>query len=205
MRAAAQDTSTPAMTLEVDETQAPRRIAFVHEEIRVRPGALALAYPRWIPGEHGPTGPIQQFVTLRVHSGNTTLPWTRDPEDIYTIHVEIPAGTDRITVDFDTLLENTISDHQLLLAWNTVVLYPRGIDKRQLMIEPSILLPAQLASGQFPPGYQSDGQPAAFCTRFARAFDRFPGSCRRIFSGCATGVNLAGGTRHYRGQPGSGR
>ncbi len=141
MRAAAQDATTPAMTLEVDETQAPRRIAFVHEEIRGQPGTLDLAYPRWIPGEHGPTGPIQQFVTLRVHSGNTTLPWTRDPEDIYTIHVDIPVGTDRITVDFDTLLENTISDHQLLLAWNTVVLYPRGIDKRQLMIEPSILLP----------------------------------------------------------------
>lgn len=50
-------------------------------------------------------------MTLRVHSGNTTLPWTRDPEDIDTIQVEIPAGTDRITVDFDTLLENTISDH----------------------------------------------------------------------------------------------
>lgn len=138
----AQESSTPAMTLEVDETQAPRRIAFVHEEIRARPGALALAYPRWIPGEHGPTGPIQEFVTLRVPSGNTTLPRTRDPKDIYTIHVEIPAGTERITVDFDTLLENTISDHPLLLAWNTVVLNPRGIDKRQLMIEPSILLPA---------------------------------------------------------------
>lgn len=147
MRAAAQDTSTPALTLEVDETQAPRRIAFVHEKIRVRPGALALAYPRWIPGEHGPTGPIQQFVTLRVQSGNTTLPWTRDPVDIYTIHVEIPARTDRITVDFDTLLENTISDHQLLLAWNNVVLYPRGIDKRQLMIEPSILLPPNWHQG----------------------------------------------------------
>ncbi len=86
--ALAQDASTPAMTLLVDETQAARRIAFVHEEIRVRPGALALAYPRWIPGEHGPTGPIQQFAALRIHSGNVTLPWTRDPEDIYTIHVE---------------------------------------------------------------------------------------------------------------------
>jgi predicted metalloprotease with PDZ domain len=139
--ASPQDTSAPAVTLVVDETQAARRIAFVHEEIRVRPGPLALAYPRWIPGEHGPTGPIQQFAALRVRSGSTPLPWTRDPEDIYTIHIEIPPDTDRISVDFDTLLENTISDHQLLEAWNTVVLYPRGIDKRQLMIEPSILLP----------------------------------------------------------------
>ena len=113
-----------AMTLLVDETQASRRIAFVREEIRVRPGMLALGYPRWIPGEHGPTGPIQQVAALRIHSGDVTLPWKRDPEEIYTIHVDVPPGTDRITVEFDTLLENTISEHQLLLAWNTAVLYP---------------------------------------------------------------------------------
>jgi predicted metalloprotease with PDZ domain len=143
----AQDKSAPAMTLVVDETQAARRVAFVHEEIRVRPGTLRLAYPRWIPGEHGPTGPVQQIAALRVRSGSTTLSWTRDPEDIYTIQVEVPANTDRISVDFDTLMENTISAHQLLLAWNTVVVYPRGIDKRQLMIEPSILLPPNWHQG----------------------------------------------------------
>jgi predicted metalloprotease with PDZ domain len=145
--ARAQNAPAPAMTLVVDETQEARRIAFVHEEIRVRPGNLTLAYPLWIPGEHGPTGPLPQFAALRIHSGNVALPWTRDPEEISTIHVEIPAGADRIAVDFDTLLENTISDHQFLLAWNSVVLYPRGMDKRQLMIEPSILMPSNWQQG----------------------------------------------------------
>jgi len=145
--AGAQDAPTPVMTLVVDETQAARRIAFVHEEIRVRPGMLTLAYPQWIPGEHGPTGPIQEFAVLRVHAGDATLPWTRDPEKIFSIHVEVPANTGRITVDFDTLLENTISDHQLLAAWNSVVLYPLGVDKRELMIEPSILLPPHWQQG----------------------------------------------------------
>lgn len=145
--ALAQGSSAPAMTLIVDETQAARRIAFVHEEIPVQPGTLALAYPSWIPGDHGPTGPLQQFAALRIHSGNLTLPWERDPEEIYTIHVDVPRGTDRLTVDFDTLLENTISDHQLLLAWNTVVLYPRNLDKGQLMIAPSILLPPNWKQG----------------------------------------------------------
>jgi predicted metalloprotease with PDZ domain len=145
--APAQNPSAPAMTLVVDETQAARRIAFVHEDIQVRPGPLALAYPRWIPGEHGPTGPIQQLAVIRVHAGTLTLPWIRDSDDIYTIRVEVPPGADRITVDFDTLLENTISDHQLLLAWNTVVLYPRNVDKQQLMIEPSILLPLNWKQG----------------------------------------------------------
>ncbi len=143
----AQNATAPAMTLVVDETQAARRIATVHEEIRVRPGSLALSYPLWIPGEHGPTGPVENLAAIRIHSGNIALHWTRDPEEIATIHVEIPEGTDRITVDFDTLLENTISDHQLLLAWNTTVLYPRGVDKRQLMIEPSVVLPANWLQG----------------------------------------------------------
>ena len=124
--------ASPAMTLAVDERQAARRIAFVHEEIRARPGTLALAYPRWIPGEHGPTGPIQQFAALRVRSGNLTLPWTRDPEEILTIHITVPLGVERVEVDFDTLLENTISDHRLLQPWNTTVLYPCGPDKRDL-------------------------------------------------------------------------
>jgi predicted metalloprotease with PDZ domain len=144
---AAQSASVPTMTLLVDETQASRRIAFVHEEIRVQPGPLELLYPRWIPGEHGPTGPIENFAALRVRSGAVTLPWTRDPEDINTIRIEVPPNTNTITVDFDALLENTISDRQLLLAWNTVILYPRGIDKRELMIAPSILLPPNWKQG----------------------------------------------------------
>lgn len=145
--AIAQNTSAPTMTLQVDETQAFRRIAFIHEEIRVQPGLLALAYPRWIPGEHGPTGPIENLAMIRVHSGGVSLPWTRDPDDINTIKIDVPPNTSKITVDFDTLLENTISDRQLLLAWNTCVLYPRGIDKRELMIEPSILLPPRWKQG----------------------------------------------------------
>ncbi len=143
----AQTAVTPTMTLMVDETQAARRIGFVHEEIHVEPGPLSLAYPRWIPGEHGPTGPIQNFAALRIHAGEATLPWVRDADDINTFHVEVPANSNSVSVDFDVLLENTISDRQLLLAWSTAVLYPRGIDKRALMIEPSITLPPKWKQG----------------------------------------------------------
>lgn len=143
----AQTASAPAMTLVVDETQAARRISFVHEELDVQPGALALSYPRWIPGEHGPTGPIQEVASLQIRSGNITLPWTRDPNDIFTVRVQVPPDTHTLAVDFDVLLQNTISDHQLLLAWNTVVFYPRDVDKRTFMIEPSVLLPANWKHG----------------------------------------------------------
>ncbi len=42
----AQSVPSPVMKLVVDETQAPRRIAIIHEEIQVKPGPVALAYPK---------------------------------------------------------------------------------------------------------------------------------------------------------------
>jgi predicted metalloprotease with PDZ domain len=143
----AQGTQKPVMTLLVDESQAPRRIALVHEEIEVRPGALDLAYPKWIPGEHAPNGPIYDMAALRIHAGGTALTWKRDPDDIFKFRVQVPAGVDRVAVDFDMLLQNTISAHQILLAWNTVVLYPLGIDKLKLIVQPSVVLPSGWKQG----------------------------------------------------------
>jgi len=45
------------MSLLVDETRAPQRFVTVHEDINVQQGPLELACPKWIPREHGPTGP----------------------------------------------------------------------------------------------------------------------------------------------------
>ena len=44
--------------LTVDLTDAPRRILHATETMPVQPGPMTLVYPKWIPGEHGPTGPI---------------------------------------------------------------------------------------------------------------------------------------------------
>jgi predicted metalloprotease with PDZ domain len=143
----AQKNPAPTMTLVVNETQAARRLVSVREEIKTQPGTLDLAYPSWIPGEHGPTGPIQQTAALRVQANGLDLVWTRDPENIFVVHVQVPQHVEQVSVTFDTLLENTISDHQLLLAWNTVVFYPRNIDKKDLMIAPSVILPAGWKQG----------------------------------------------------------
>src|SRR5262249_31065288 len=48
----------PAISLTVDATEAPRKILHNRLLMRVRPGPLTLYYPKWIPGEHGPFGPV---------------------------------------------------------------------------------------------------------------------------------------------------
>ena len=46
------------ITLNVDAREAPLRIFHARLVIPAAPGPLTLVYPKWIPGEHGPTGPI---------------------------------------------------------------------------------------------------------------------------------------------------
>ena len=71
----AQAGSVPVMSLVVDETRAAQRIVSVHEEITVQPGDLELAYPKWIPGEHGPTLPLTlRHADLPHHPGQVSLP-----------------------------------------------------------------------------------------------------------------------------------
>jgi hypothetical protein len=54
------------IALRVDASDIDRRIQRVRERIPVRPGPLLLWYPKWIPGNHSPTGPINQFAGLVV-------------------------------------------------------------------------------------------------------------------------------------------
>ena len=151
----------------------------------------------------GRPAPFEELAALRIRSGNTTLLWKRDPEEIATIHVEIPADTDRITVDFDTLLENTVSDHQLLLAWNTVVLYPRGIDKRQLMIEPSVILPANWQQGSSLAVTSRTGNRVNFAPLSLERLIDSPVLAGEFFRVAPLASCLARGTRHDRRQPDS--
>jgi hypothetical protein len=53
----------------------------------VASGAATFVYPKWIPGEHGPGGPLGDVSGLRFAAGNSNIPWQRDPVDMYAFHV----------------------------------------------------------------------------------------------------------------------
>ena len=57
--------SAPTITLAVDASDAPRKIFHAQLTIPAAPRTLTLYYPKWIPGEHGPTGPIQNLAGLK--------------------------------------------------------------------------------------------------------------------------------------------
>src|SRR5271165_6591186 len=91
----------PHVSLFVDATEAPRKIFHARMTIPAKPGNLTLYYPKWIPGEHGPTGPIQDLSGLKFTADGKTLSWRRDLLDGWTFHVEVPAGVSAVNASLD--------------------------------------------------------------------------------------------------------
>ena len=87
--------------LKVDATDAARRLFHVQMSMPAKPGPMTLLYPEWIPGEHGPTGPIANLVGLKLQAGGKTIPWKRDSDNMYAFHLDVPAGATTLDVAFD--------------------------------------------------------------------------------------------------------
>ena len=69
----------PTLKIEIDARDLPRRLMHSRIQIPCRPGKLKLWYPKWVPGTHGPYGPVQNVGGLRIQtSDGKTLKWQRD-------------------------------------------------------------------------------------------------------------------------------
>ena len=102
--APAQDVPYPGMlTLKVDLTDAPKKIFRVHETIPAKPGAFTLYYPQWIPGEHSPSGPIDNLAGLIITANGKRVPWRRDLRDMYSLHMTVPGGASALELEFQFL------------------------------------------------------------------------------------------------------
>jgi hypothetical protein len=74
----------------VDATDAPRKIFHSQLTIPATPGPMRLGYAKWIPGEHGPSGPIVDLVNVRITANGQPLVWRRDARDMFVLHVDVP-------------------------------------------------------------------------------------------------------------------
>jgi predicted metalloprotease with PDZ domain len=147
---------TSPIVLHVDLSDAPRHLLHAHLEIPVTAGQLTLEYPQWIPGDHRPTGPIDNLAGIFVRANGQSLPWRRDDVDMYAIHVEVPGGVSRLELSLDFLATpgNTGSDedeatspNMTVLEWNSVVMYPAHIPVAQIPIAASLTVPADWKLG----------------------------------------------------------
>ncbi|MFZ1156801.1 MAG: M61 family peptidase [Candidatus Sulfotelmatobacter sp.] len=143
--------TTPTVTLFVDASTAPRKIFHTTLKIPATPGDLTLYYPKWIPGEHAPDGPVIDLAGLKFSAGGKTLKWRRDLLDGFTIHVEVPAGESEVNAELDFLSPATFeggfsagssaTDKLAVISWNQVLLYPKGFKSDDINYSASLKLP----------------------------------------------------------------
>jgi predicted metalloprotease with PDZ domain len=149
----AQEASS-TIVLDVDATTISRKILSAHESFPVTSPlahTIDLVYPKWIPGDHAPIGPIADLVNLRFSADGKTLSWVRDPVDMYRFHIPVPAGTNLLVADFSLVGEyaagndfapgNTSTPVQGDVNWDQLVLYPADTVADRVTIAASIKLP----------------------------------------------------------------
>jgi hypothetical protein len=135
--------SSGVISLTVDATQSPRKLLHAHLVIPTKPGPLTLYYPKWIPGEHRPAGPVANLTGIKFEAGGELIPWQRDTLDAFTFHLDVPAGATKLDAAYDVIEPDGASatDKLLDLEWNEAVLYPAGNPAAQLIYEATLLLP----------------------------------------------------------------
>jgi predicted metalloprotease with PDZ domain len=134
-----------AERLAVDATDAPRNILHATLTVPAAPGALTLVYPKWLPGNHRPTGPIQNLTGLHIKANGQELDWQRDLVDMWAFHMMVPPGTKELQLSYDAITYNgtrsAASSKVLDLLWNVVVLYPQGMATDAVQVSASVRLP----------------------------------------------------------------
>jgi predicted metalloprotease with PDZ domain len=142
---------SPTVSIEVDAREAPRRLFHSRMRFALPPGPVTLLYPEWLPGEHGPTGPIADVAGLRMTAGGRPLDWTRDPTDMYAFRVDVPDGAEALEVSLDFLSPASTEGFTsgpsataelAVISWNQVLLYPKTAAPDDLMVSASLRLPA---------------------------------------------------------------
>ena len=103
-------------------------------------GKLGLWYPKWIPGTHAPSGPIQDVAGLRLETTEgKPVPWRRDDTDVFKVECDVPEGVHEIVARLDVICNGPAveaSGHLSygnnlvgMINWSNCVLYPDGPPK----------------------------------------------------------------------------
>jgi predicted metalloprotease with PDZ domain len=146
-------TAPPHINIALDATDAPRKILHAQLTIPATAGTMTLYCPKWIPGEHAPSGPAIDVTGLKFTANGQFLKWRRDLADNWAIHVEVPAGAQEVHASLDYLepgesdqslfsAGSSATQKMLVISWNQVLLYPKGWTGDQITYSASLRLPA---------------------------------------------------------------
>lgn len=155
------------MTLLADARNLPRKL--LHSEISLifEKDTVAILYPRWIPGLHGPRGPINNLCRFAVRDvSGQEIEWRRDWRDPFRFFV-YPGGPGKIgniylsyicSQDYTGVGNPSMGT----IDWNTIAVYPEGTPIDSLEITARLILPPGWNYASALPEVQRNGDTVIF-------------------------------------------
>ncbi len=153
----AADLADAPMQVEIDARDLPRKLLHAKLDISLADAAteqkVALWYPKWVPGSHGPGGPVANIGGLRIEDQHgQTLSWLRTPGEVYRLEVVAPAHTTRLRVFIRYITNQPTTGSMGHDSWgssklgvispNTVLLYPETADIHRTQVNATLILPS---------------------------------------------------------------
>ncbi|TVQ63104.1 MAG: M61 family peptidase [Phycisphaerales bacterium] len=138
--------------LRVDATDIERRLVHSRIDLPAAPGPNELYFVEWTPGNHNPSGPIQNVVNVRFFDDHgRELDWRRDPAHVVRFTVDVPEGARALTAHLSYIANQPGVNSRSTdtygapeyggLNWNTVLLYPAGEHREDIRFSASLRLP----------------------------------------------------------------
>ena len=144
--------------LNADLTEAPRRLFKASLRIPAKPGPLILHYPKWIQGEHQPSGPIGDLSGLKFSAGGKPIRWQRDDLELSDFHLMVPEGATSVEASLEYLVPGdkggygsgpAATANLAILNWYQLMLYPleSGQHVRDIAVQATLKLPPGWQAG----------------------------------------------------------
>ena len=140
------------LTVRLDAREIVRNHVHTDLTLTVKGGPLTLVFPKWLPGEHMPSGPLDTLIGMTMRAHGQLLTWQRDPKDPFAVSVTVPPGVSQLDIALDSGLPTeggsftagpTNSAQLAVLSWNQYVLLPKGRDAASLSTAASLRAPPQ--------------------------------------------------------------
>lgn len=135
--------------LTVDASDVTRAIFKVHEHVPVSgAGDFVMLYPKWLPGNHSPTGQINKVAGFHATANGHELKWVRDDLDVYAFHIAVPQGVTAVDIDFQYLSPTDRNQGRVVatpdlasIEWIANSMYPAGYYVRDIPVQASVVVP----------------------------------------------------------------
>jgi predicted metalloprotease with PDZ domain len=135
--------SRDPIVIQIDASDVRRNLIHVKEEIPATPGQFLIRFPKWIPGDHSPSGPLRNAIQMHIFAGNQELPWRRDDVELFDIHVNVPQGANRLRVEFidGESIGDVATSTLARLKINHMIFLPKG-PVEQMPIRATVQVPS---------------------------------------------------------------